>query len=87
MGKPHIDQRPATEIHAPRDVVPEQHGKHARNAEDQRKGKEVPFLPKKIDVYVMKELQGQAPSSEVPSFKVSTFQRFKAHNSMVPGAF
>jgi hypothetical protein len=37
-------------------MVPEQNGKHARNAEDQREGEEVPLLPKKIDVYVMKEL-------------------------------
>jgi hypothetical protein len=37
-------------------VVPEQHGKHTRDAEDQRKGEEIPFLPKEIDVNVMKEL-------------------------------
>jgi hypothetical protein len=37
-------------------VVPEQHGQDARNTEDQRKGEEVPLLPKKIDVDVMKEL-------------------------------
>jgi hypothetical protein len=44
-------------------MVPEQHGKHTRNAEDQRKGEEVPFLPEKIDVYVMKELHRSSPLS------------------------
>jgi hypothetical protein len=44
-------------------MVPEQNGEHARDAEDQRKGKEVPFLPKKIDVYVMKELHRSSPLS------------------------
>ena len=52
----HIDQRSAAEIDAPRDVVPEQHGKYARHAEDQRKGEKVPLLAEKIDVDVMKEL-------------------------------
>src|SRR6202008_1957970 len=51
----HVYQRPAAEIDAPRDVVPEQHGKQTRYAEDQRKGEEIPFLSKEIDVYVMKE--------------------------------
>jgi hypothetical protein len=56
MREPHIHQSPATKIHAPWNVVPEQHGKQARNTEDQREGKEVPLLPKKIDVDAMKEL-------------------------------
>jgi hypothetical protein len=42
-------------------VVPEQYGKQARNTEDQRKGEEVPLLPKKIDVDVMKELHRFLP--------------------------
>jgi hypothetical protein len=39
-------------------VVPEQHGKQARNAEDQRKGEKIPFLSEKIDVGIAKELHG-----------------------------
>jgi hypothetical protein len=39
-------------------VVPEQHGKQARDAEDQRKGEKIPFLSEKIDVGIAKELHG-----------------------------
>ena len=56
MRELHSHQRPAAKIHAPRDSVPEQHGEHARNAEDQREGEKVPFLAKKIDVGIAKEL-------------------------------
>ena len=47
---------PTTKIHAPRDAMPEQHGKHARDAEHQREGEKVPFLAKKIYVGIAKEL-------------------------------
>jgi hypothetical protein len=39
-------------------VVPEQHGKHTRNAEDQRKGEKIPLLAQKIYVGIAKELHG-----------------------------
>src|SRR5208283_339038 len=51
----HVDQRPAAEVDAQRDAVPERHGKHSSHAEDQREGQEVPLLPKEIDVRVSKE--------------------------------
>jgi hypothetical protein len=35
--------------------MPEKHGTQASHAEDQRKGKEVPLLPKEIDVRISKE--------------------------------
>jgi hypothetical protein len=44
-------------------MVPEQNGKHPRNTEDEREGKEVPLLPKKIDVNVVKELHRSSPLS------------------------
>jgi hypothetical protein len=36
--------------------MPEQHGEHARDAEDQRKREKIPLLPEKIYVGVTKEL-------------------------------
>jgi hypothetical protein len=42
-------------------VVPEQNGKQSRKTENQRKGEEIPLLPKKIDVDVMKELHRFLP--------------------------
>jgi hypothetical protein len=39
-------------------VVPEQHGKHARDAEYQRKGEKIPLFPEKIYVGIAKELHG-----------------------------
>jgi hypothetical protein len=39
-------------------VVPEQQGKQAGNAEDQRKGEKVPLFPQKIYVGIAKELHG-----------------------------
>src|ERR1700687_223853 len=52
----HINQRSAAEVYSPRNVVPEQHGKQARDAEDQRKGKKIPLLSEKIDIGIAKEL-------------------------------
>src|ERR1700757_1887736 len=54
----HINQRSTAEVNSPRNVVPEQHGKQARDAEDQRKGEKIPLFSKKIDVGVAKELHG-----------------------------
>src|ERR1019366_1473465 len=51
----HVYQGPAAEVDAQRDPVPERHGKPSSHAEDQREGKEVPLLPKEIDVRVSKE--------------------------------
>src|ERR1700716_424596 len=51
----HIDQRSATEVHTQRDAMPERHGKHSGNAEDQREGQEVPLFPEEIDVCVSKK--------------------------------
>ena len=48
-----VDQRAAAELNAQRNVVPEQHGEDSGDAEDQREGKEVPFLAQKVDVGVM----------------------------------
>ena len=57
----HIDQRAATEVDAQRNGDPvartKPHGHQPGDGEDQRKGEEVPFLPKKIDVCVFKEFQ------------------------------
>ena len=54
LGELHVDQRSAAELHAQRNVVPEQHGADSGDAEDQREGKEIPFLAKKIDVGITK---------------------------------
>src|ERR1700694_2183605 len=48
----HLDQRSATEVHTQRDAMPERHGKHSGNAEDQREGQEVPLFPEEIDVCI-----------------------------------
>ena len=56
----HVHQRSAAEINAPRDAMPEQHGKQSRNAENQRKGEKVPLLAQKIYVGIAKELHGFA---------------------------
>jgi len=37
-------------------VMPEQHGKHTRNAKDQRKGEKIPLFPEKIYIRIAKEL-------------------------------
>ena len=58
MGKLNIDERPTTEVDSPRNVVPEQHGKQARNAEDQRKGEKIPLFSQKIYIGIAKELHG-----------------------------
>ena len=50
----HVDQGSATELNAQRNMVPEQHGEDSGNAEDQREGKEIPFLAKKVDIGVSK---------------------------------
>ncbi len=54
LGKPDVNQRAALEIDAQVDVVPEQHGKNARHAEDQRETEEVPLLPQPIDIYFVR---------------------------------
>ena len=56
MRELHVNQRAAAEIHTPRDVMPEQHGEHTRDAEDQRKGEKIPLFAQKIYVDVVKEL-------------------------------
>jgi hypothetical protein len=35
--------------------MPERHGTHSRDAEDEREGEEVPLFPEEIDVCVSKE--------------------------------
>jgi hypothetical protein len=48
-------------------VVPEQDREQSRNAENQRKSKEVPLLAEKIDIDVMKELHRfLAPYQSIP---------------------
>src|SRR5450759_2597246 len=55
MGVLDVDQRAAAEVHTQRDTMPERHGTHSRDAEDQREGQEVPLFPEEIDVCVSKE--------------------------------
>src|SRR5207253_8030892 len=55
IHKLHVDQGAATEIHAQRNAVPEQHGKNASHAEDQREAEEVPLFTKKIDICIAKK--------------------------------
>jgi hypothetical protein len=45
--------------------MPEEHRKHTGDTEDQRKGKEIPLLAKKIYIDVMKELQRSSPLSQI----------------------
>ena len=61
----HVHQRPAAEVHAQRNAVPEQHGNNSRHAEDQRKGEKIPLLAEKIDVRIFKEFQVQTPDFQL----------------------
>ena len=54
----HIDERSTAEVDAPRNVVPEQHGKQARDAKNQRKREKIPLFAQKIYVGIAKELHG-----------------------------
>ena len=49
-----VDQRAAAEVHTQRNVMPEQHGTDAGDAEDQREGKEIPLLAEEIDIGIAK---------------------------------
>src|SRR5260370_104885 len=51
------DLRAALEVDATRDAVPEQHAQHAEDRKNQRKPKEVPLLPKPIDIRCTKQFQ------------------------------
>jgi hypothetical protein len=44
--------------------MPEQHGKHTRQTEDQRKSEKIPLLAEKVDVRVAKKFH--ASSSPFP---------------------
>ena len=55
LGKLHIHQRAAPELHSQGDAVPEKHGKQASHAEDQREAQEIPLLAQEIYVCVAKK--------------------------------
>src|SRR5208337_1121826 len=63
----HVNKSAAAEVHTVWDAVPEQHGKYAGHAEDQREGQKIPLFPKKIYVCIAKELHRLLP------LKVSSF--------------
>jgi hypothetical protein len=50
----HVDQGSTTELNAQRNAMPEENGRKSGDAEDQREGKEIPFLAKEIDVGITK---------------------------------
>ena len=47
LGKLHIDQRAAAEIHALRNAVPEQHGEQPATLKTSEKARKYHFLPRK----------------------------------------
>src|SRR5438128_12611694 len=62
MRELHVDQSSTAEVYAQRNAMPEQHGKHSRHAEHQRKGEKIPLLAEKVDVGLFKEFHAVVKS-------------------------